>query len=181
MSSLMISMARGIKLHRVSSRMSQDELSRLLGVPENTLSRWEAGVLFPKIRFVSKLAQIFGVSELDLLCPEKEGEEDPEALKVKNVRFWGTLEEKVVKEIKRLRLIRGMSQQDLGKKVGVTLLTISRWERGIEKPDVGFLPKFAEAFGITEEELLNPDPNAEQPKRKRSWNRRTKKEEEIMT
>ena len=119
MSLLKKSMGRGIRLYRTSSGMSQDELSHLLRVSANTVALWETGVTFPKTSVVTKLAEVFGISELDLFCPAEEDFLLP-GVKVRTNDF---LREKVIKEIKRLRLIRGMSQQELAEKVGVRLLT----------------------------------------------------------
>ena len=162
MSLLTKSLGRGIKHYRTSSGMSQDDLSHLLGVSLQTLCLWETGVSFPhRVSFVTKLAEVFGISELDLFCPAKDGEED---FLLPNVKTNDSVREKVIKEIKRLRLIRGMSQQELAEKVGVRLLTISRIERGETRFNMKRLPKFAEALGVTKEELLNPDPNAGKPR-----------------
>ena len=152
MPSLRTSMAKGIRFHRILRGMSQTELGRSVGVSFRTVSKWETGAFFPQLSLVPKLAKVFGVSELDLLYPVEDGVGASLPL------------EKVVKEIKRLRLIRGMSQQELAEKVGVRVLTISRIERGETRFNMRRLPKFAEALGVTEEELLNPDPNAEKPR-----------------
>lgn len=44
-------------------------------------------------------------------------------------------------EIKDLRLDMGLSQQDFGQKLGVTLMTVHRWETGKSKPHKTFVAK----------------------------------------
>jgi len=51
---------------------------------------------------------------------------------------------------KELRL----TQKNLGDMVGVTNKAVSKWERGISLPDISLLPKIAEIFDVTIEELI---------------------------
>lgn len=41
----------------------------------------------------------------------------------------------LTKELRRIRKAAGMSQMDLATRVGVSLLTIQLWERGISQPN----------------------------------------------
>lgn len=61
-------------------------------------------------------------------------------------------------QIKRYRMKKGMTQEELGDMVGVTTQAVSKWERG-GSPDAELLPKIASALGITinmlyEQELM---------------------------
>lgn len=53
-----------------------------------------------------------------------------------------------------LRKSRGMTQKELGKKLGVTDKTISHWERNESMPDTSIIPLIAETFDISCDELL---------------------------
>lgn len=44
---------------------------------------------------------------------------------------------------------RGLSQEDLGAKVGTTANTISRWETGTYKPSLDDLDKLSRFFGVS--------------------------------
>ncbi|WP_168464130.1 helix-turn-helix domain-containing protein [Wolbachia endosymbiont of Ctenocephalides felis wCfeT] len=55
----------------------------------------------------------------------------------------------VGKRIRELRLIRGMSQDDLGKKVGITFQQIQKYEKGINRVLVSRLHDLAIALGVT--------------------------------
>ena len=59
------------------------------------------------------------------------------------------------KYIFRLRKAAGLSQEELAERVGVHLNTISQWENRVYIPKTPKLKKLAEAFNITEAELLN--------------------------
>ena len=58
------------------------------------------------------------------------------------------------KNLKQLRLERGMSQNQLAEKMNVTRKTISSWERGNSYPDIGSLTHLAEALEVGVQELL---------------------------
>ena len=48
----------------------------------------------------------------------------------------------------------GMTQLDLAEKMGVTDKAVSKWERDLSFPDVSSLPKLAEIFGMSVDELM---------------------------
>ena len=48
----------------------------------------------------------------------------------------------------------GMTQLELAEKMGVTDKAVSKWERDLSCPDVNSLPKLAEVFGISLDELM---------------------------
>ena len=52
------------------------------------------------------------------------------------------------KQIKKYRLRKGVSQEELGSLVGVTTQAVSKWERG-SSPDAEMLPVIAGALGVT--------------------------------
>ena len=59
--------------------------------------------------------------------------------------------------IKSLRNERGMSQEELSLNVGTTKASISKYERGIQRPTLEVAKKIADFFGISLEELSNPN------------------------
>lgn len=56
--------------------------------------------------------------------------------------------------IAALRKENGMTQLELAEKMGVTDKAVSKWERDISCPDVNTIPKLAEVFGISVDELM---------------------------
>ena len=56
--------------------------------------------------------------------------------------------------IAELRKENGMTQLELAEKMGVTDKAVSKWERELSCPDVNTLPKLAEIFGISVDELM---------------------------
>jgi len=61
-----------------------------------------------------------------------------------------TLGKRIVSNRKRL----GMTQDALAELLGVTAQAVSKWENDQSCPDIGTLPKLAEIFGISTDELL---------------------------
>ncbi|MDD6302313.1 MAG: helix-turn-helix transcriptional regulator [Bacillales bacterium] len=53
-----------------------------------------------------------------------------------------------------LRKTRGITQVELGKHLGVTNKTISKWENGVFLPDILYLTAIADFYGITVDNLL---------------------------
>ena len=57
--------------------------------------------------------------------------------------------------IRSLRESRGMTQQALADKIGVSAKTISKWETARGLPDISLLQPLAQALGVSLPELLN--------------------------
>ena len=64
------------------------------------------------------------------------------------------MEETLGKRIARNRKRLGLTQDRLAELLGVTAQAVSKWENDQSCPDIGTLPKLAEIFGITTDELL---------------------------
>ena len=56
--------------------------------------------------------------------------------------------------IASLRKDNGMTQLELAEKMGVTDKAVSKWERDLSCPDVNTIPKLAEIFNISVDELM---------------------------
>lgn len=55
--------------------------------------------------------------------------------------------------IKELRRNAGMTQEELGNKIGVTAQAVSKWECG-SVPDTELIPKIADCFGVAIDALF---------------------------
>lgn len=60
-------------------------------------------------------------------------------------------------EIKRLRLQRHLTQDNLAEAFGVSQSTIAAWENGTRKPTIDCIPKIAEFFGVTVDDIIGSD------------------------
>ena len=54
-----------------------------------------------------------------------------------------------------LRKEKGMTQKDLADMLNITDQAVSKWERNLAFPDTATIPKIAEIFGVSVEELMN--------------------------
>ena len=61
---------------------------------------------------------------------------------------------KISKNIKRLRMLQNMSQEELSQKLFVSRQAVSSWENGRTQPDLEMIQKLSELFGVQVEELL---------------------------
>ncbi len=61
---------------------------------------------------------------------------------------------KVELTIKTLRKESCVTQNDLAKALGVTFQTVSKWENGSSYPDITLLPKLAEYFKVSVDQIL---------------------------
>lgn len=59
--------------------------------------------------------------------------------------------------IRQLRTDKGVTQQELADALGITQQAVGRWERGLATPDSSTLPRIADYFGVTVDELLGRD------------------------
>lgn len=65
-----------------------------------------------------------------------------------------TLGKRIMEHRKRL----GLTQDALAERLGITAQAISKWENDLSCPDIAMLPKLAEIFGISADELLGIEP-----------------------
>jgi len=62
---------------------------------------------------------------------------------------------KIGKLISSLRKKNGLTQQELGDKVGVGFRAVSKWETGLTLPDIGIINELSQILGISSDELLS--------------------------
>ena len=71
----------------------------------------------------------------------------------------------VARNLRRLRVVRGLSQEILAADAGIDRTYVSRLERGLENPTVGMLEQLADALGATILEFfVVPAPGEPPPK-----------------
>lgn len=73
------------------------------------------------------------------------------------------MEKTLGKRIVANRKKKGMTQDQLAEKLGITAQAVSKWENDQSCPDITMLPKLAEIFGVTTDALLGCEPDAEKP------------------
>jgi transcriptional regulator with XRE-family HTH domain len=86
----------------------------------------------------------------------------------------------VARNIRRLRVARGLSQEMLAVDAGIDRTYVSRLERGLENPTVAVLEKLACAFSSNIEELFRVPRAGEIAPRTLKGGRRAKQEKPVL-
>ena len=74
------------------------------------------------------------------------------------------MEKTLGRRIASLRREKGMKQDELAEKLGVSAQAVSKWENNVSCPDIMLLPRLAKELGVTTDLLLSGDEAAEDPK-----------------
>lgn len=113
---------------RTNKGLTQHELARLIGTAGGEhVSRWELGATTPRPGALRRIAEVLEMDVVELLRPVSQGP-----------------------DLCRLRLLAGMSANELAHRTHISLSTIRRWEAGrFERiPSEETLSTVAEALGV---------------------------------
>jgi len=69
------------------------------------------------------------------------------------------MNETIGSRISKYRKAKGMTQEDLAGKMGVSSQAVSKWETDASCPDISILPQLCRLLGITTDELLTGKTN----------------------
>ena len=64
-------------------------------------------------------------------------------------------QEKIGKYIRKIRKDNNLSQEKFAEKLGVTFQAVSKWERGINLPDMAILKAISDEFNIPIDDIIN--------------------------
>lgn len=67
------------------------------------------------------------------------------------------MEIRIGENIKRLRKRKGVTQEQIGEVLGISVTAVSKWERNETYPDITLLFPLAQYFGVTLDELMGYD------------------------
>ncbi|MFF2142177.1 helix-turn-helix domain-containing protein [Kitasatospora sp. NPDC058190] len=117
---------------RRARELSQEALGRAegVGVEQPTVAKWESGTTFPEPERLPAIARALG-EKLDTLFP-RDGEPD----------------------LADLRCDAGYPQKKTGELIGAkSHIPVSNAERGVRRLNAAYVPRLAEAYGVTEKKL----------------------------
>ena len=66
-------------------------------------------------------------------------------------------------KLRQLRVQSGMSQDELAEKLHVARQTVSKWEQGVNEPDIYTLKQYAEIFNVSIDEIVGDVEKTEKP------------------
>ena len=59
------------------------------------------------------------------------------------------MEQTIGKRISQMRKEKGLTQEELAMKLGISAQAVSKWENDIACPDIGLLPQLAKLFDVS--------------------------------
>lgn len=65
------------------------------------------------------------------------------------------MNESMGNRIQKFRKEKGLTQEDLAEKLGVSAQAVSKWENDVSCPDITLLPQLCRVLGISADELLS--------------------------
>ena len=77
---------------------------------------------------------------------------------------------KMGKFIKELRQEKGLTQKEIGDQLNITDNSVSKWERGINAPDIYYLAPLSKILGVSINELLNGERHYKKKNKKSNRN-----------
>ena len=141
-----------LKMLRKEKGFTQQKVAHFLGTVQGVYSKWERGVYEPTYENLSMLACIFDVS-IDYLLSDYLENSKERYLKIKESDLMKNTNI-FPKRLKELRLKKGLTQTELGKKLGVKQSTFTNWENGKREPNFETLIKLADLLEVSVDLLL---------------------------
>src|SRR6478672_9440945 len=120
-----------LRIARLKAGLTQSQLARKVGsAGGERVSKWELGIQSPRVDAIRKLAQALNVDPAQLLRPGP-------------------------RDLRWLRVSRGLAAKDLAARAHLTLPTLMRWEEeGLQRPpDPKTLAALAAALNFSTDEI----------------------------
>lgn len=123
--------------------MSQKEISKILGVNRSTYSLWELGINIIPFKYLFSFSQFFNINIDYIFGLTRNKTNKLESLDFKTIGY----------NIKRIRLLHNLSQENIANILGVTQACINRYEKGLICISTINLYTFIKYFKISTYEL----------------------------
>ena len=120
---------------------SQNKIANELGISDQAVSNWERGVTFPDLSYLSDIAKVLNTNVLSLIIGKDKTINIKENINFDIQRF--------SQYLSKLRKSKKLTQNDLGKILGVSGQNISKFENGGFLPSIELLEKYAKYFGVS--------------------------------
>ena len=136
-----------LKMLRKKKGLTQQEVAKLVHVERGVYTNWELGNRNPNYENLSMLACVFDVS-IDYLLGDYLEISKERYLKIKESDLMKT-SNVFPQKLKELRLKKGLTQTELGEKVGVKQSTFTNWENGKREPNFETIIKIADLLEVS--------------------------------
>ena len=135
-----------LKMLRKKQGLTQKEVADLVHVERVRYTNWEIGKRKPNFDNLSMLACIFDVS-IDFLLSDYIEISKDKYLKMQESDL--IISNVFPQRLKEVRIKRGLTQTELGEKVGVKQNTFTNWEKGKREPSFENLIKLADLLEVS--------------------------------
>ncbi|MFC1855839.1 helix-turn-helix transcriptional regulator [Thermodesulfobacteriota bacterium] len=112
-----------IRKKRIDLKLSQKAVSKIIGVQEETIWTWESNLFSPNLRCIPKIIDFLGYIP-------------------KNAPIFKSIKNRIT----LYRTLRGITQRELAKEVGVNESTIIKWEKGKGWPTIEMKTRLKDFF-----------------------------------
>lgn len=130
---------------REDNDISQEEMSKILGVNRSTYSLWELGINIIPLKNLCDFADYFNYS-IDYVLGISNNRLSKNLIKGLNLQKLGS-------NMKKIRIKHELSQENVANLLDVTQACITRYEKGIICISTSNLYKFSREFKISLNEL----------------------------
>lgn len=138
-----------LKMARLDAKLTQDDVSKKLGIKPNTLSNWETGRTQPDIDTFVELCRIYNIDCGSLLA---------DVYAFDKVKYMTKKE--IGSRLKTARIKAGKTQMEVAQILGKTQQNIGHWETGYSQPDADTLFTLCDIYGQTADEVFGFKSNA---------------------
>lgn len=141
-------LGKRLRIAREEKGLTQADVAKLLNISASAVGMYEQGRRDPDTDTLRKFAELYKLPTDHLLGTDEIKEGFVNALKGK---FTPTFSEK----LKLSRRKAGITQEQVAIKMGLSVGTISGYERGYRKPEPEILKDLADLYGVTTDFILS--------------------------
>lgn len=134
-----LSLGATIRSMRERKLMTQKDLGDLLGITAQAVSKWEIGKAEPDSESIRRLCQIFEVSADELFGMHRDDQVS------------------IGERLCEIRTIKCETQEQVADAVGISYVSLSRYENGARVPKIDILSKLADHYNMTIDELIGKE------------------------
>lgn len=142
--------ARRVKELRLMNKMTQPQLGEAIGLSKQAINDIEQGRRETTITKAILMARLFNTT-VHYLVGDTDNPSRPSEIPFVEILF----EDKLIHErLKSLRLQKGTTQKEIAEKIGVSPVSVQRFEYGTVRPSLEKLIALADFFGVSLDYLV---------------------------
>lgn len=150
-----------LRKERIKASLYQKDVAEITGMSVASVAAWETSRALPAYSACKKMSEAYGCSADYLmgLTDDRMGKaDDVHVMWHERDTLVPAEKSSISKNLKLLRKMKKISQEDMAKMIGITCNRLSRYERSIAYPDAEMISKMAQVLGCSEN-FLKGDAN----------------------